>query len=73
MACFQLEKKRSPPQGGGRDNEGASVSRRPSRRQQEKAPEGRPPHVNGHGQHHADEEGPAPDIPGGDSKFQEQL
>ncbi|KAH8822764.1 hypothetical protein DL96DRAFT_1619139 [Flagelloscypha sp. PMI_526] len=52
--------------------DGATVSRRPSRRQQEKAPEGKPPHSRSP----PDEEGPAPDTEphtSNNSKFQEQL
>ena len=49
MSCAQVDKK-----------DGAGVARRPSKRQQEKAPEGRPPHVPN------DEEG-------GESRFKEEL
>ena len=49
--------------GGLPDGEGAGadgVARRPSKRQQEKAPEGRPPHV-------------PDDDEGGESRFKEEL
>lgn len=52
---FQLEKKvRTPPRATSDDGgEGADLSRRVSKRQQEKAPEGRAPHTNGDMSTHA--------------------
>lgn len=87
---YPVEKKINPYSEGanhnhnyasGDPNNTSSVSRRPSQRQQEKAPEGRAPHVNGEEHehdHHADvarpasvgaDAGPAPM----ESKFQEEL
>ena len=43
MILEQIDKK--PHQDEVPNESGASVSRRPSKRQQEKAPEGRPPHM----------------------------
>ena len=49
--------------------EGASVSRRPSKRQQEKAPEGRPPHGVEDAEGAEGAEGPRE----GESRFKEEL
>ncbi|KAF7302372.1 PH domain-containing protein [Mycena chlorophos] len=48
--------------------EGATVSRRPSKRQQEKAPEGREPHVVPAG-----DEAEEATMPGGESRFKENV
>jgi hypothetical protein len=40
----QIEKKGHARQPSNATGDGANLSRRPSKRQQEKAPEGRPPH-----------------------------
>ncbi|KAK6996651.1 PH domain-containing protein [Favolaschia claudopus] len=69
---YPIEKKghgRQPSQG-----DGANLSRRPSKRQQEKAPEGKPPHAAG-------EDGVAApaandevkSMPGGESRFMENV
>ncbi|KAF7311306.1 PH domain-containing protein [Mycena kentingensis (nom. inval.)] len=72
---YPIDKK---PNGGGHhrsasaasNREGANLSRRPSKRQQEKAPEGKPPHEVGGD---ADGDGDEHTMPGGESRFTENV
>ena len=93
---MQVEKKSYSPPGGYRrsgeeeggglgqdvaNGHGADVTRRPSKRQLEKAPEGRsprmPPSANGHDAARDSISAPGPDVEGNDaephSRFREEL
>ncbi|KAJ7772839.1 hypothetical protein DFH07DRAFT_801688 [Mycena maculata] len=68
---FPIEKKGHARQPSAMNDAGANVSRRPSKRQQEKAPEGRAPHAAAAGD---DAEGEAEKVmPGGESRFMENV
>jgi len=69
LSTLQVDKKPLPDDDG---EQGGNVSRRPSKRQMEKAPEGKEPHTNGEGEGehaHAEEH-----VNGrSESRFQEDL
>ncbi|KAJ7706742.1 hypothetical protein B0H17DRAFT_1034375 [Mycena rosella] len=69
---FPIDKKGGHARQPSHDTNGATVSRRPSKRQQEKAPEGRPPHAAGED---ADADVAVEDktMPGGESRFTENI
>ncbi|KAJ7087598.1 hypothetical protein B0H15DRAFT_298692 [Mycena belliarum] len=76
---FPIDKKGNGGPGRGRTlsqsragGDGATVSRRPSKRQQEKAPEGRAPHATGDEKTVAAEEEDKV-MPGGESRFMENI
>jgi hypothetical protein len=60
----QIEKKGHARQPSNATGDGANLSRRPSKRQQEKAPEGRPPH---------DVAAEDKTVPEGESRFTENV